>query len=242
MSQNVLLEICVFNVATAIAASNAGADRIELCENYANGGTTPSYGYLKTIREKIAIPVFPMIRPRGGDYFHTTDEIAIIKKDILLCKELGFDGVVFGLLNQDGSIDEYNTALLVEAAYPLEVTFHRAFDRCKDPLNALEILIEVGCTRVLTSGLEPKVTDGLGLVKQLVDQANNRIIILPGSGLNSSNVKHIIDSTGVSEVHTSARIRVASPTLFRNEKMPEDFDIDFVDVEEIKQLNRIIKY
>ncbi|TAH08701.1 MAG: copper homeostasis protein CutC [Sphingobacteriia bacterium] len=236
-----LLEICVFNVATAIAASNAGADRIELCENYANGGTTPSYGYLKTIREKITIPVFPMIRPRGGDYFHTADEIAIIKKDILLCKELGFDGVVFGLLNQDGSVDKDNTARLVEAAYPLEVTFHRAFDRCKNPLEALEILIEAGCNRILTSGQEPKVTDGLTLVKQMVDQASGRIIILPGSGLNSSNVKHIIDSTGVTEVHTSARIRVASSTLFRNEKMPEDFDIDFVDVEEIKHLNQVIK-
>ncbi len=241
MSQNILLEICVFNVATAIAASNAGADRIELCENYANGGTTPSYGYLKTIREKITIPVFPMIRPRGGDYFHTDDEIAIIKKDILLCKELGFDGVVFGLLHQDGTVDKDNTARLVEVAYPLEVTFHRAFDRCKDPLEALEILIEAGCTRVLTSGQEPKVTDGINLVKQLVDQANDRIIILPGSGLNSSNIKHIVDSTGVSEVHTSARIRVSSSTLFRNEKMPEDFDIDFVDVEEIKRLNQVIK-
>ena len=241
MSQTILLEICVFNVATAIAATNAGADRIELCENYANGGTTPSYGYLKTIREKIVIPVFPMIRPRGGDYFHTSDEIAIIKKDILLCKELGFDGVVFGLLNQDGTIDKDNTARLVEAAYPLEVTFHRAFDRCKNPLKALEILIDAGCTRVLTSGQEPKVTNGLNLVKQLVEQANDQIIILPGSGLNSSNVKQIIDSTGVSEVHTSARIRVPSSTLFRNEKMPEDFDIDFVDVDEIKQLNQIIK-
>jgi copper homeostasis protein len=241
MEQSILLEICVFNIATAIAAANAGADRLELCENYANGGTTPSYGFLKSVREKISIPIFPMIRPRGGDYFHSADEIAIIKKDILLCKELGFDGVVFGLLNQDGTIDKDNTARLVEAAYPLEVSFHRAFDRCKDPLEALEILIEAGCTRLLTSGQEPKVTDGLNLVKQLVNRANGRIIILPGSGLNSSNVKHIIDSTGVSEVHTSARIRVPSTTLFRNEKMLEDFDIDFVDIEEIKQIKQIIQ-
>jgi copper homeostasis protein len=241
MEQSILLEICVFNIATAIAAANAGADRLELCENYANGGTTPSYGFLKSVREKISIPIFPMIRPRGGDYFHSADEIAIIKKDILLCKELGFDGVVFGLLNQDGTIDKDNTARLVEAAYPLEVSFHRAFDRCKDPLEALEILIEAGCTRVLTSGQEPKVTDGLGLVKKMVDQANDRIIILPGSGLNSSNVQQIIDSTGVTEVHTSARIRLPSTTLFRNEKMPEDFDIDYVDVEEIKRIKQIIQ-
>lgn len=236
-----LLEICVFNTATAIAAEQAGADRIELCENYANGGTTPSYGYLKTVREKISIPVFPMIRPRGGDYFHTKDEIEIIRKDILLCKELGYDGVVFGLLNQDGTIDKENTARLVEAAYPLDVTFHRAFDRCKNPLEALETIIECGCTRILTSGLHPKVTDGLTLVKQLVEQANDRIIIMPGSGLNSSNVKNIVDTAGVNEVHTSARIRVSSTTQFQNPLMPEDFDIDFVDADEIKKIQSIIK-
>lgn len=235
-----LLEICVFNTATAVAAEQAGADRIELCENYANGGTTPSYGYLKTVREKIGIPVFPMIRPRGGDYFHTQDEIDIIRKDILLCKELGFDGVVFGLLNQDGTIDQENTARLVEAAYPLDVTFHRAFDRCKNPLEALETLIQCGCTRVLTSGQYPKVTEGLALVKTLAEQSNDRIIIMPGSGLNSSNVQDIIDTTGVTEVHTSARIRVPSTTEFRNLLMPEDFDIDFVDADEIKKIKSII--
>ena len=231
-----LLEICVFNTATAVAAEKAGADRIELCENYANGGTTPSYGYLKTVREKISIPVFPMIRPRGGDYFHSPDEIEIIRKDILLCKELGFEGVVFGLLNQDGTIDRENTARLAEAAYPLEVTFHRAFDRCIRPYEALETIIGCGCNRILTSGQEPKVTEGLGMVKQLADQANGRIIIMPGSGLNSSNVASIIATTGVSEVHTSARIRIPSTTLYRNDKIPEDFDLDFTDAEEIRKI------
>lgn len=231
-----LLEICVFNTATAVAAEKAGADRIELCENYANGGTTPSYGYLKTVREKISIPVFPMIRPRGGDYFHSADEIEIIRKDILLCKELGFEGVVFGLLNQDGSIDRENTARLAEVAYPLEVTFHRAFDRCIRPYEALETIIDCGCNRILTSGQEPKVTEGLEMVKQLAVRANGRIIIMPGSGLNSSNVASIIARTGVSEVHTSARIRIPSTTLYRNEKMPEDFDLDFTDAEEIRKI------
>ncbi len=236
MAQKKLLEICVFNVATAVEAERAGADRLELCENYANGGTTPSYGYLKTVREKIAIPVFPMIRPRGGDYFHTNDEIEIIRKDILLCKELGFEGVVFGLLNQGGTIDRDNTARLVEAAYPLEVTFHRAFDRCKEPLEALETIIACGCSRILTSGQMPKVMDGLSLLIQLVQQADERIIIMPGSGLNSSNVAKILTDTGVKEVHTSARTRVASTVTYRNENLPEDFDIDFVDAEEIKRI------
>lgn len=240
MSDKILLEICVFNTATAIAAEKAGADRIELCENYANGGTTPSYGYLKTVREKINIPVFPMIRPRGGDYFHTDDEISIIEKDILLCKELGFEGVVFGLLNQDGTINRDATARLTEKAYPMEVTFHRAFDRCKDPLDALETIISCGCNRILTSGQEPKVTEGIQLVKQLVQQADERIIIMPGSGLNSSNVTSIIQTAGVQEVHTSARIFVPSQTLYRNERMPENFDLDFVNAEEIQKIKSLI--
>jgi copper homeostasis protein len=238
-NRKILLEICVFNTATAIAAEEAGADRLELCENYANGGTTPSYGYLKTIREKISIPVFPMIRPRGGDYYHSTDEIDIIRKDILLCKELGFEGVVFGLLNIDGSINKEDTARLVEAAYPMDVTFHRAFDRCKDPLKALEDIIDCGCTRILTSGQEPKVTDGLALVKQLVDLSDDRIIIMPGSGLNSMNLTEIL-KTGVSEVHTSARTIIHSQTLYRNERIPEDFDLDFVNADEIKALQKIL--
>lgn len=238
--EKIKLEICVFNTATAEAAAKAGADRLELCENYANGGTTPSYGYLKTVREKISIPVFPMIRPRGGDYFHTADEIDIIRKDILLCKELGFEGVVFGILNQDGTIDKENTARLTEAAYPLEVTFHRAFDRCKNPYEALETLISCGCSRILTSGQEPKVTEGLEMVKKLVAQADGRIIIMPGSGLNSNNVGSIIATAGVTEVHTSARIRIASTTLYRNEKMPEDFDIDYVDAAEIAKIRAVI--
>lgn len=235
-----LLEICVFNVATAIAAEKAGANRLELCENYANGGTTPSYGYLKTIREKISIPVFPMIRPRGGDYIHTEEEINIIHKDILLCKELGFEGVVIGLLNADGTIDAENTARLTAAAYPLEVTFHRAFDRCKNPLEALETIINCGCTRLLTSGQTPKVTEGLTLVKQLVDIAADQIIIMPASGLNSQNVAQIIEATGVTEVHTSARKKIPTTSQFRNALMPEDFDLDFVDAEEIRQLKSVI--
>lgn len=234
------LEICVFNTATAVAAAEAGADRIELCENYANGGTTPSYGYLKTTREKINIPVFPMIRPRGGDYFHRPEEIEIIAKDIMLCKELGFEGVVFGLLNRDGSIDKENTARLVELAYPLDVTFHRAFDRCKDPLEALEIIIACGCTRILTSGQHPKAPDGKELIRQLVEQADDRIIIMPGSGINSSNLKEMIDYTGAREFHTSARIIRPSLTDYRNPLIEEDFNQDFTDAEEIGKLKKIL--
>ncbi len=234
------LEICVFNTATAIAAAEAGADRIELCENYANGGTTPSYGYLKTTREKVSIPIFPMIRPRGGDYFHRPEEIEIIQKDIALCKELGFDGVVFGLLNRDGSIDRENTARLVELAYPLDVTFHRAFDRCKNPLEALETIIACGCTRILTSGQYPKAPDGKALIKELVDLADDRIIIMPGSGINSNNLAEMMAYTGAKEFHTSARIMRSSPTEYMNPLIPEDFSQDFTDADEIRKLKQIL--
>jgi copper homeostasis protein len=234
------LEICVFNTATAIAAAEAGADRIELCENYANGGTTPSYGYLKTTREKVSIPIFPMIRPRGGDYFHRPEEIEIIEKDIALCKELGFDGVVFGLLNRDGSIDRENTARLVELAYPLDVTFHRAFDRCKNPLEALETIIACGCTRILTSGQYPKAPDGKALIKELVDLADDRIIIMPGSGINSNNLAEMMAYTGAKEFHTSARIMRSSPTEYMNPLIPEDFSQDFTDADEIRKLKQIL--
>lgn len=235
------LEICVFNTETAIAAAAAGADRIELCENYANGGTTPSYGYLRTTREKVAIPIFPMIRPRGGDYYHRPEEIEIIQKDILLCKELGFEGVVIGLLNIDGTIDKDNTARLVEVAYPLDVTFHRAFDRCKDPLEALETIIACGCTRILTSGQQPKAPDGKELIKTLVDQADGRIIIMPGSGINSSNIAMMRSFTGATEFHTSARILKESPSKFMNPAMPEDFRQDFTDTVEIQRIKQLLQ-
>ncbi len=240
MTHQRLLEICVFNIDTAIAVEKAGADRIELCENYDNGGTTPSYGYLKSVRDKINIPVFPMIRSRGGDFFHSANEIDIMRKDIILCKELGFEGVVVGLLNKNGTIDKENTARLVEAAFPLSVTFHRAFDRCISPLEALETIIDCGCKRILTSGQMPKVTEGLDLVATLVNQANGRIIIMPGSGLNSGNVQSIIDKTHVQEVHTSARVKIPSQSAYQNPLIVENFDNDFVNIEEIKKIKSAI--
>jgi len=133
-----MLEIAVFNIGSALLAVEAGADRLELCENPAEGGTTPSYGTLKMAKEKINIPVFPIIRVRGGDFLYSDDEFAVMKKDIELCKQLGFEGIVIGLLNADGTVDADRTKQLTDLAYPMEVTFHRAFDRAADPLQALE--------------------------------------------------------------------------------------------------------
>jgi copper homeostasis protein len=231
-----ILEIAVFNIQSAMLAANAGADRIELCENAYDGGTTPSYGYLKTAKEKISIPVFPIIRARGGDFFFTDDEFAVMQKDVLLCKDLGFEGIVIGLLNKDATVNKEKTKRLVDLAYPMEITFHRAFDRTKDALQSLEDIIDCGCQRVLTSGQVPNAFDGKDLIKKLIEQADERIIIMPGSGVRSNNIKEIAHYTGATELHSSARKNMKSEMEFVNENMQEDLMNISVDEEEIMKM------
>jgi copper homeostasis protein len=231
-----ILEIAVFNIQSAMLAANAGADRIELCENAYDGGTTPSYGYLKTAKEKISIPVFPIIRARGGDFFYTDDEFAVMQKDVLLCKDLGFEGIVIGLLNKDATVNKEKTKRLVDLAYPMEITFHRAFDRTKDALQSLEDIIDCGCQRVLTSGQVPNAFDGKDLIKKLIEQADERIIIMPGSGVRSNNIKEIAHYTGATELHSSARKNMKSEMEFVNENMQEDLMNISVDEEEIMKM------
>ena len=235
-----ILEIAVFNIQSAILASKAGADRIELCENPFDGGTTPSYGTLKTVREKINIPVFPIVRPRGGDFLYNDEEYEVMRKDILLIKDLGFEGVVIGLLKQDGTIDVSRTIKLVELAYPLEVTFHRAFDRATEPLQALEDVISCGCQRMLTSGQVPNAFDGKELIKQLIQQADDRIIIMPGSGVRSSNIKELAAYTGAGELHSSARKMRPSQMQFFQKSMEEKLEKIAVDTDEIKKMKEAL--
>src|SRR6188508_2060396 len=181
-----LIEIATSDFLTTKSAVEGGADRIELCANLAEGGTTPSYAHIKKCRESFDIALFPIIRPRGGDFLYTKDEFEIMKNDIKLCKELGCEGIVIGLLNMDGTIDITRTTELVELAYPLGVTFHRAFDRCKDPFVALEELIESGCERILTSGQRVSVnsqqsiidSQAVELIAELNKVADSRIIIM----------------------------------------------------------------
>ncbi len=218
----VILEIAVFSVEAALSAINAGADRIEFCENPGEGGTTPSYGSLVTLKKLTTKPVFPIIRPRGGDFLYTDVEYECIKADILIAKELGYPGVVIGLLNADGSIDVKRTTALVELAAPMQVTFHRAFDRCSDPFQGLEDIITAGCKRILTSGQVPNAHDALPLLSQLVEKANGRIIIMPGSGVRASNIQEIIKVTKATEVHSSARIVKASDMQFQQPSMQEN--------------------
>jgi len=236
-----ILEIAVFNIQSALLAADAGADRIELCENAADGGTTVSYGMLKTIKERISIPVFPIIRARGGDFFYTDDEYAVMQKDVLLCKQLGFEGVVIGLLNKDATVNKERTKRLVELAYPLEVTFHRAFDRTKDSFQSLEDVIECGCQRILTSGQVPNAFDGKELIKKLIEQADDKIIIMPGSGVRSNNIKELAEYTGATELHSSARKNIASVMNYVNAGMKENLENIVVDEEEIKKMKTAIK-
>ncbi len=229
----ITLEIAVFNATSAILAASAGADRIELCENAAEGGTTPSYGTLKLVKEKLSIPAFPIIRPRGGDFLFTDEEFEVMMKDVLLVKELGYDGLVTGFLNIDGSVDIEKTKRVVDMAYPLEVTFHRAFDRAINPLQALEDIITCGCSRILTSGQVPNAFDAKKLIKQLVEQADDRIIIMPGSGVRSNNIAALAQYTGVTELHSSARMLKPSAMHYIKQSMQEDLSSVSVDLDEV---------
>lgn len=209
-----IIEVATSDFITTAAAVSGGADRIELCANLAEGGTTPSYGTIRQCRESFSIPVYPIIRNRGGDFLYTAEEFSIMLRDVQLCKEMGCDGVVIGLLQRDGTIDIRRTEQLINAAYPLGVTFHRAFDRCQDPFAALEQLIEIGCERILTSGQQPSVMDGMELVAALQRAADNRIIIMPGSGVRKENIKVLAERTGCNEFHSSLRGRVKSSMDF----------------------------
>ena len=235
-----LLEIAVFNLTSALLAAASGADRIELCENAAEGGTTPSYGTMKLVREKISIPVFPIIRPRGGDFLFSADEFEVMMHDIKLCKELGFEGLVTGLLNADGSIDVERTKRLVDLAYPLDITFHRAFDRAAQPLRALEDIIACGCQRILTSGQAPNAFDGKDLIKQLIEQADGRIIIMPGSGVRSGNIAQLAQFTGATELHSSARRLQPSLMQYHQSSMQEQLTTVTVDTVEIKEMKEVL--
>ena len=209
-----IIEIATSDFLTTKSAVEGGADRIELCANLAEGGTTPSYAHIKKCREAFDIALFPIIRPRGGDFLYTKDEFEIMKNDIKLCNESGCEGIVIGLLNMDGTNDMTRTSELIELAYPMDVTFHRAFDRCKDPFAALEELIEIGCQRILTSGQKPTVSEGIDLIAELNKKADDRIVIMPGSGVRKENIKMLAEKTGCIEFHSSLRGKAKSPMQF----------------------------
>jgi copper homeostasis protein len=212
------IEICVDSVESAVAAEQGGADRVELCANLLEGGTTPSTGCIQWTRAKIKIGLQVMIRPRGQDFLYSDLEWAVMQADVADAKRLGADGVVVGCLTPDGEIDEPKLRELIALTRPLPVTFHRAFDMCRDPQRALEQLIALGVERVLTSGQEATAFEGLDLIAALQRQSAGRILIMPGGGINARNVEKIIAATGVSEVHLSARSTVQSGMRHRNSR------------------------
>lgn len=207
---SILLEIAANSFQSCMAAQAGGADRIELFENLPEGGCTPSYGMLALVREKINIPVYVMIRPRGGDFIYSDDEFEIMRRDITMCKQLGFTGVVFGILDAHGAIDTERCKDLLSACGDMKVTFHRAFDRAKDLHNSIQQLINMGFERVLTSGGETNVEKGKDVIKQLQQQYGKDIIIMPGCGVTAANAREIIDYCNVKEIHATAKGKVSS--------------------------------
>lgn len=222
---NHALEICCYNYRSAIIASEAGAQRIELCADPAGGGVTPDFGTIKLVREKVPIALYPIIRPRAGDFLYSEQEFEIMLNNIILCRQIQCDGVVIGMLNADGTVDKQRCRKLVEAAYPMGVTFHRAFDRTVDPFAALESIIEIGCERVLSSGQRPHATEGASLLKQLIELRGDEIVIMPGSGVRAENIAALATETGAKEFHSSAGITIKSGMEFVQQSMQETNDL-----------------
>ncbi len=198
------VEIACFNAEAAIIASNNGADRVELCAQMTLGGTTPSLEDVQKIREAIGIDLNVMIRPRGGDFVYSEEEFEQMKREVAAVKTLGVNGLVFGILTADNEVDIERNKALVALAHPLSCTFHRAFDQVSVRSKSLEDVISCGFKTILTSGCEPNVDLGLNNLKELVKWADGRIVIMPGGGLRSTNVKHILDVSGATYVHSSA--------------------------------------
>ncbi len=209
MRHPVSIEVCVDSVASAIAAERGGANRIELCSNLLEGGTTPSAGMMEVVRSRVTVGVQAMIRPRGGDFYYTEEEFEIMQCDLLAAKQTGADGVVFGILKRDGGVDVERTRELVELVRPLQVTFHRAFDCSLDLMRALEDVIGAGADRILTSGGKQTAAEAVPLITKLVESAQKRITIIACGGIVAANAPMIIRETGVREIHVGLRRRIA---------------------------------
>jgi copper homeostasis protein len=214
-----VLEICVDSVESAVAAERGGARRIELCSDLLEGGITPSPGLLERVRKQVGIDVFVMIRPRGGDFCYTAEELAIMKADIEHVKQLGADGIVLGVLDTDGFVDVERTRDLIEQAKPLPVTFHRAIDVSADFEDSLEKIIASGAQRVLTSGGRRRVADSTRDISEAIRQTHGRLIVMVGGGLNPENIATVAEETGAAEYHASLNTGVPSPVRFRSDSL-----------------------
>jgi len=239
--RKVLVEVVVDSVESAVAAESGGAGRVELCADLAEGGTTPSAGMIAECRERISIPLYVMIRPRGGDFLYSDAEIDVMRRDIHLAEKLGADGVVLGLLLPDGTVDAVRTARLVRQARPLDVTFHRAVDVCRDPLAAIDALAAIGVDRILTSGQAGSARAGARTIARMVTHAGNRLAILAGGKIDEKNAAAIVERTGVREVHVRGAkqvrsgMKLRSRTLsFRGKLLADDYVNEYTDAGRIR--------
>jgi len=238
-----ILEIATSDFETTRSAVEGGADRIELCANLNEGGTTPSYGTIYQCRETFDVMLYPIIRPRGGDFLYTDDEYEIMLHDVKLCKQSGCDGIVIGILKEDATIDIKRTAAIIDIAYPMGITFHRAFDRCFDPFNAMDQLIQIGCERILTSGQQPTVNEGMDMIAELNKAADHRIVIMPGSGVRKENIKLLAEKTACTEFHSSLRGKEKSKMKFIHpafENSAESYMNNAIDASEVNTLRKIL--
>lgn len=238
--QKIIFEVCANSLQSAIAAEQGGADRIELCAQLDAGGVTPSAGSIELAVKKLSIPVFVLIRPRSGDFVYDEADFEVMKKDIEALKNAGAAGVVAGILTPDGDIDVHRTSALVQLAKPMSFTFHRAFDRTRDPIAALEDVISCGADRILTSGLKASALEGKELLKALVEKAKGRIVLLAGAGINPQNVSEIIQFTGVTEVHASCSVRLNTRMNYIP-ALNSECNLTVTDPEKVKQIVSIIK-
>lgn len=216
MSKDILIEVCAFNVESCLNAQAGGAGRVELCGNPTEGGTTPGPGVLMQARKLLDIQLYPIIRPRGGYYYYSQDEIESIKEDIMFCKQIGCDGISIGAQQLDGTLDADLCKRFVEWAYPMKATLNKAFDLSPNLEASLEIAIDAGFERILTSGGKRAAIDALDILKGLMDLAGNRIIIMPGCGLRSHNVGAIAQATQAHEYHSAARVDKSNPLTYQN--------------------------
>ncbi|MDR0604696.1 MAG: copper homeostasis protein CutC [Bacteroidales bacterium] len=240
-----LLEICVDSASNALVAALVGTQRIELCANLSEGGTTPSSAHIQMARKYLHIPLYVLIRPRGGDFLYNDLEFEIMKSDIHFCGQTQCNGVVIGMLLPDGTVDTERCHELITIAhqYEMGVTFHRAFDRSKDLFQAMETIIELGCERILTSGGYNTAIEGIDVIGQLIEKANNRIIIMAGSGITPENANELICNTGLMEIHGTFRTKTISKMEYKNTKLnhqEEEYSLLQTDAEKIKMLLKYI--
>ena len=236
MSRKSLLEVCAFHVESCVIAERAGAARVELCDNPLEGGTTPSYGTIKRAREKLSIALYPILRPRSGNYFYSDEEFAILEEDLRMCRQLGCDGISVGVQTRESRIDTERLKRIVEWAGPLGVTCNRVFDNAPDPFEALEELIQCGCERVLTSGQKRAAPEAGALLRRLVEQAGERIVIMPGAGVKSSNLARLRQESGAREFHSSARVIAPNPVTWANPEVNDYGHVYLADEAEVRAM------